>query len=227
MWEMVEQLVVVQTRYYYERMQPPRADWYSLSRIEQGPISVPYQRLPIERFCLQSLQTFNHLLCATCNRDSVSLIFCDEGRQYVCALPQNGMEPVLQVLAMGDAAEIQELLPRANRVVFDDPSKLHESDLACSVFSLMFDYIRTPSGNLFLVDISPVPCACHFMPLFFNSASLRDWVREWKHDKVSLARASSRMVVRGKHKECTIMAFMSKPMQIKVIRCEAEAEAYE
>lgn len=215
---MVEQLVVVQTRYFYERMPAPNATWYSLVRIEQGSISVPYQRMPIERFCQRSLAAFNHLLCATCNRDSVSLIFCADGQQYVCALPQNGMQPVMQVQTVGEAAEVSELMPRNTTVVMDNIAKLHESDLSCTIFTLLYDYIRMPSGNMCLVDVSAVPCAGHFLPRSFNSTKLRKWVRDWKHIKVPLARASARMIVRGREDECTVMTFMTLPMQVKVIR---------
>lgn len=216
-------LSVVQTRFFYERLPPPRSHLYSLVRIEQGPVSVPYQRLPIERFAEGSVATFNHLLCATCNRDSVLIIFMTDGKQYKCALPQNGVAPVLQVLDVSDDGDVLEEQERPRTTaVFDDVRKLQQSDLACTVFSLFFDYIRTNSNNLFLVDITAVPCAAHFVPRQFDSATLREWIRAWKCEKVTLARASARVVVRGPEGQFTVSSLLQPEVGRKVLRAAGD-----
>lgn len=210
-------LSVVQTRFFYERMRTPHKHWYTLVRIEQGTVNVPYQRLPIERYRAQTVAAFNHLMCATCNRDSVSLIFCENDVQYVCALPQSGVAPVLQVLDVGTAEQQRPLLLQRQTQVFDDASKLQRSDLSCTVFSLVFDYIRTTNDNLFLVDVTAVPCAAQFVPRELDSAVLREWIRTWKCNKVTLARASACMVVRDHDEQITVRKLM-QPDAVKVLR---------
>lgn len=179
------------TTYFYREVKGYGEYTYKLEQIVSQKESVSYPHNFIEKNSLDvsgmaQLETFNKMFIPEVNQNAVKFAFrCEQG-VYICAPTMLGRLRVISIMDKDYCRETEN----AWKV-------LSTSDLACSMYTVVHDYIETRNKNVFYhVGASPLPCAPFFIPLWVSSKTLSVLLMEWNISKINTAICESVVVVR-------------------------------
>ena len=187
----MQEMDIPTVTYFYREIQGYGEYTYKLEQVVYNTKKFSYPQIFIEKnhltnHGLSQLEVFNRLYIPEMNKKALNLAFRCASGVYLCAPSLSGRLEVISILDR-DYGKTEE----------DLWGVLSTSDLACSVYTLVHDYIETRSKNSFFhLGASPFPCGPLFIPLWVSSKTLEEFLLDWKISKIDTAVSESIAVVR-------------------------------
>jgi hypothetical protein len=188
------QVVAIPTTIYFYREIKGYGEYsYKIEQIVQKTERFTYKHCFVEKNRLDDagmaqIEIFNSIYIPHMNQQILKFAFRCESGVYLCVPNTQGK---LQVVA------IEPNNYQISSVNQSGTSLLATSDLACSVYTIIHDYIETRSNDVFYhVGASPLPCTGFFIPTWISSKTLVSFLIEWNISKMNIAKNESIVVVR-------------------------------
>ena len=179
------------TIYFYRKVQGYGEYSYKLDQIVQKKERFAYPETFIQKTSLTTssmtqLEIFNNIYIPEMNQKALQFAFRCEDGVYICSPTLYGK---LQVISIKKSDyEIRN----------EECGSLLTSDLACSVYTIIHDYIETRGNKntFYHVGASAFPCCGLFMPIWVSNQTLHGFLLEWNMSKLNTAKKESMVVVR-------------------------------
>ena len=177
--------------YFYREVKGYGEYTYKLEQIVSQKECISYTNTFIEKNNLNvpgmaKLELFNKVIIPEINQNALRFAFRCERGVYICAPTMFGRFRVNSVMDKDYCMQSESSW-----------KFLATSDLACSMYTVVHDYIETRTKNGFYhVGASPLPCAPFFIPLWVSSKTLSGLLLEWNTSKINTAICESVVVVR-------------------------------
>lgn len=189
----MQDMDIPSTIYFYREIKGYGEYSYKIEQIVQNKEKFTYARDSIEKnrlneFGMAQIEIFNSIYIPRMNQNILRFAFRCESGVFLCIPNTQGQ---LQVVSI-EASDYQ-----ISSVSSSMTSTLASSDLACSVYTFIHDYIETRRDGIFYhVGASPMPCTGLFIPTWISSKTLVSFLTEWNISKINTARNESIVVVR-------------------------------
>jgi hypothetical protein len=192
---------------------------FKLETVSNGKDTVEFYNSHIEKNCLSNigdmakLQWFNGAFIPEINSRSLQFGFRCSNGLFVCSPTSDGHFKITKHLEKDYYDD--EKFPRPE----DSPlSALCTSDLSCSIYTVIHDYIETRNGTFFHVGLSPIPCSSIFMPTWLTDDTISEMLSNWTLKHMQVAIGGSMVSMRCLSGLMTIQKVSSceeEPMQLK------------
>jgi hypothetical protein len=187
----LQSMSIPTTTYFYREVKGYGEYTYKLEQIiyQKGCIAYPHtfiEKNSLDVSGMARLEMFNNVFIPEVNQNTLKFAFRCERGVYICAPTMSGRFQILSIMDKDYCRESEESW-----------KVLSTSDLACSMYTVVHDYIETRNKNVFYhVGASPLPCAPFFIPLWVSTKTLSGLLMEWKLFKTATAINESVVVVR-------------------------------
>ena len=187
----LQNVSVPTTTYFYREVKGYGEYTYKLEQVVLQKECVSYPNNCIEKLNLDvsglaQLEMFNRVFIPEINQKTLKFAFRCESGVYICAPTMFGRFRVISIMDK----DYQQETESSWKI-------LSTSDLACSMYTIVHDYIETRNKDMFYhVGLSLLPCAPFFIPLWLSSKTLSVLLMEWSASKTNTAVCESVAVVR-------------------------------
>ncbi len=192
---------------------------FKLETVSNGKDTIKFCNSHIEKNCLSSigdmakLQWFNNAIIPEINSKSLQFGFRCSNGLFVCSPTFEGHFEITKHLEK-DYYD-NENFPRPEDSLL---SALSTSDLSCSIYTVIHDYIETRNNAFFHLGLSPIPCSSIFMPTWLTDDTISEILSNWTLKHMQVAIGGSMVSMRCLSGLTTIQkvsSCMEEPMQLK------------
>ena len=182
---------VPNSTYHYKEIRGYNEYHYKLEKITTGKRTLFYAHHSIEKNCLtksglNKLQIFNEIYVPRCNSMSLNFRFhCQDGSIFDCEVTKQGKLKI-----------ITQYVEKVEDTTIDQRNILATSDLACSIHTIIHDYVQTSNGYFYHTGTSPLPCCTLFIPTWLSDNTIQNISRIWATEKMNIAMKESLAVIR-------------------------------